>query len=240
MTTTELIAAIRTRFDDLAVPYLVPTATIEEQLSLTQTEFAKATLILYTVASAAITAGDPWVTLPSDFFVLKTAILNDVQLRPITLSEMDFGYYTFNGSENNSRFDNWRTATGTPKFVIVDMYADKVRLVPYPDSNDTVSLEGYKVPAAVVSDSVDPEIPEMYHDLLIAGTLFRLYTMFDIDVYEPTKIQVYSTQWYQGIIEAQDNLRTNLRRQIRIMDLPRGNSFNGSSLKSAANINANG
>lgn len=237
MTTTELVAAIRTRFDDLVTPYLVPTATIEEQLSLTQTEFARATLVLYAVASATITSGDPWLVLPSNFFVLKTVVLNDVQLRPITLSEMDFGYYMLNGNENSSRFDNWRAATGTPKFVIVDMYADKVRLVPYPDSDDTVTLEGYKVPANVVSDSVDPEIPEMYHELLIAGTLFRLYTMFDVDVFEPTKIQVYATQWTQGIIEAQNNLRTNLRRYIRVMDLPRGNSFNGSSLIPVANTN---
>lgn len=225
MTTTELVTAIRTRFDDLAVPYLVPTATIEEQLSLTQTEFARATLVLYATASATITSGDPWLVLPSNFFVLKTVVLNDIQLRPITLSEMDFGYYTLNNIENSSRFDNWRAATGTPKFVIVDMYADQVRLVPYPDSNDTVIVEGYKVPANVVSNSVDPEIPEMYHELLIVGTLFRLYTMFDVDVFEPTKIQVYATQWAQGIIEAQDNLRTNLRRHIRVMDLPRGNSF---------------
>jgi hypothetical protein len=227
MTSAELLAAVRVRFDDVATPYLASDATILEQASLAQTEFARNTLALYGVASGAVTANDPWLTVPSNFFVLKTVILNGKQLRPVTVSELDFGYFTFGSTENSQRFSNWRAATGTPRFAVTDMYPDKIRLVPYPNANGTVSIEGYVYPTDLTlgPPAVDPQIPEVYHELLITGTLLRLNMQTDIDIRNPGMVQLYSTVWYQGIKEAQDNLRTALRRQVRVMELPRGFSF---------------
>lgn len=223
MTSAELLAAVRVRFDDVTPPYFASDATILEQASLAQVEFARATLALYDVVSETITGNDPWLTLPSNFFVLKTVILNGKQLRPITVSELDFGYFTF-AVENSNRFSDWREAKGTPKFVITDMYPDKVRLVPYLATNATVSMEGYVAPSALTL-GVDPQIPEVYHELLVVGTLLRLNSQTDVDTFNPAKILLYSTQWYQGIAEAQNNLRTSLRRQVRVMEIPRGFAF---------------
>jgi hypothetical protein len=245
MTSAELVAALRVRLDDEVEPYLVPTETVLEQASLTQTEFARLTLVLYDVADAAVTASDPWLTLPDNFFVLKTVVLNGLQLRPVSLSELDFGYYTFNNTENSDRFANWRSASGTPKFVVTDTYPNKVRLVPYPTANATASVEGYVVPPALVLadagppevTAVDPQIPELYHELLIAGTLLRIYTLFDSDTFNATKAGLYQTQWYQGLAEAQNNLRTGLRRQVRLMDLPRGFVFDvGKQTQEVSNV----
>lgn len=229
MTTQELIAAIRVRLDDQVVPYLVPTATILEQLSLTQTEFARSTLALFSVATGTITAANPWLTLPTDMFLVKVVILNGLQLRAVTSSELDFGYYTFNNVENEGSFGNWRAATGTPKFIVVDMYADRVRLVPTPISSATASVEGFIVPPDVfydgVATTVNPQIPEVYHEVLMAGTLLRLYMLFDADILNPSKAQLYAAQWQQGLVEAQNILQTPLRRQIRLMELSRGFSY---------------
>lgn len=237
MTTEELIAAIRIRLDDIIeTPPRVSTETIIEQASLTQTEFARTTLVLYEEVDVYVDADIAWVDVPSNFCVLKSAILNGVQLRPITTSELDFGYYSFNNIENSGRFANWRAATGTPKFLITDMFPDKARLVPYSTTDITISLGGYVIPPALALEipavppgnstpAVNPIIPEMYHELLLVGTLMRLFVLFDVDVFNSEKAQVYSTQWYQGLVEAQNNLRTSLRRQVRIMDLPRGFSF---------------
>jgi hypothetical protein len=233
MTTQELIAAIRIRLDDTIVPYLASTATILEQLSLTQIEFARSTLVLFNAAAVSITAANPWLTLPTDMFLVKVAILNGLQLRAITSSELDFGYYTFNSIENEGRFSNWREATGTPKFVVVDMYSDKVRLVPTPISNATVNVEGFITPPDVFFDetpgsvvpAVNPQIPEIYHEVLMAGALSRLYTLFEVEILNPSKAQLYAAQWQQGLVEAQNILQTPLRRQIRLMELSRGFSY---------------
>lgn len=233
MTTQELIAAIRIRLDDTIVPYLASTATILEQLSLTQIEFARSTLVLFNAAAVSITAANPWLTLPTDMFLVKVAILNGLQLRAITSSELDFGYYTFNSIENEGRFSNWREVTGTPKFVVVDMYSDKVRLVPTPISNATVSVEGFIIPPDVFFDetpgsavpAVNPQIPEIYHEVLMAGALSRLYTLFEVEILNPSKAQLYAAQWQQGLVEAQNILQTPLRRQIRLMELSRGFSY---------------
>lgn len=224
MNSAELITAVRIRLDDTKVRHRVTDETILEQATFTQIEFARATLVLYDVASSSITAGDPWLTLPSNFFVVKTVILGTAQLRPITLSELDFGYFTLTTTENDSRFNGWRAVTGTPKFVVTDTYPDKLRLVPIPIANATVSIEGYVVSPAITA-VVSPTIPEMYHEVLVAGILLRLYSLFDIDVFNSSKAQVYGNQWYQGIAEVQNNLRTPLRRNIRVMELPRGFSF---------------
>lgn len=246
MNTVEFVDAIRIRLEDRATPYRVPTATILEQASLTQTEFARATLALYDVATGTITAGDPWLDLPTNFFVVKTVILDGIQLRPVTVSELDYGYYSFSGVENVGRFGEWRAATGVPKFAVTDMYHEKVRLVPSPIANGTVSLEGYVAPADLVIGTVsppvtqvDPQIPEVYHELLIAGTLLRIYTLFDVDISDPNRAQLYGTQWYQGLVEAQNNLRTSLRRQVRIMELPRGFAFDNAVQKQEPVVSEN-
>lgn len=224
MNSAELITAVRIRLDDIATPTRVSDTTIFEQASFTQTEFARATLVLYDVVASSVIANDPWLTLPSNFCVLKTVILDGLQLRPITVSELDYGYFTLSTTENSTRFSNWRSVSGTPKFAVIDMYPDAIRLVPTPSVNGTVSLEGYVVPAAITA-LVPPAIPEMYHEVLVSGTLLRLYSLFDIDVFNSSKAQVYGAQWYQGLAEAQNNLRTSLRRQVRVMELPRGFVF---------------
>lgn len=224
MNTAEFISAVRIRLDDTRIRQRVSDDTILEQATFTQIEFARATLVLYDVVSSSITAGDPWLVLPSNFFVVKSVILDTAQLRPITISELDFGYYTLTTTENINRFDEWRAVTGTPKFIITDAYPDKVRVVPIPIANAVVSIEGYVIPPAITT-TVNPVIPEMYHEVLVAGTLLRLYSLFDIDVFNSSKAQVYGNQWYQGVAEAQNNLRTSLRRNIRVMELPRGFSF---------------
>jgi len=237
MNTAELIAAVRIRLDDYVLPTLVSDETILEQASFTQVEFARNTLVLYDVSSADIIYDYPWLELPSNLCLLKAVIVNGLQLRLVTISELDFGYFTL-PTENSGRFSNWRSVTGTPKFVVVDMHPNKVRLVPYPSSSGTASIEGYIVPESITT-AVPPTIPTMYHELLVSGTLVRLYSLFDVDTFSSMKAQVYSAQWYQGLAEAQNNLRTSLRRQVRVMELPRGFVFEpAKSAPSTANTSA--
>lgn len=232
MNTAEFISAVRIRLDDTKIRQRVSDDTILEQATLTQIEFARATLVLYDIVPSSITAGNPWLALPSNFFFVKSVLYGMTQLRPITISELDFGYYTLDTTENTNRFGSWRAVTGTPKFIVTDAYPDKVRVVPIPIANTAVSIEGYIIPPAITT-AVSPVIPEMYHEVLVAGTLLRLYSLFDIDVFNSSKAQVYGNQWYQGIAEAQNNLRTPLRRNIRVMELPRGFSFDAGTQTNA-------
>lgn len=242
MNTQELIAAVRARMDDQVHVQLISTALLLEQASLVQTEFALKTLALYGVTTATVVANDKWLTLPSNLIVLKTVLFNGNQLRPISASELDFGYYSLSNytslvDENTSRFGTWREAAGTPKFVVNDMHVSQVRFVPYPTTGGTVSIEGYIVPSALYYDetglhpelTVNPQIPSVYHEVLLAGTLLRLFMLFDVDIFNQGKAQLYNAQWIQGVQEAQNNLRTSLRRQVRIMDLPMGFTYDAST-----------
>ena len=73
--------------------------------------------------------------------------------------------------------------------------------------------------------AVNPQIPEIYHEVLMAGALSRLYTLFEVEILNPSKAQFYAAQWQQGLVEAQNILQTPLRRQIRLMELSRGFSY---------------
>jgi hypothetical protein len=119
------------------------------------------------------------------------------------------------------------------------MHASQVRFVPYPSVSGEVSIEGYIVPPDLFFEesganpelTVNPQIPEVYHEVLLAGTLLRLFMLLDIDIYNQGKAQLYNAQWIQGIQDAQNNLRTSLRRQIRIMDLPMGFAYDSSAVQ---------
>lgn len=224
MNAVELVRAVRVRFDDENLPYLVSDETILEQASMAEGEFARATLALYDIATSTTEVGNSLVSLPSNFFTLSAVMLNNVQLRLVTVSELDFGYYTFDGVENSRRFGDWRTATGVPRFAVIDMYPDKIRLVPSPTSVGTINMEGYAYPPSL-SISSTPQIPSAYHELLVIGTLLRLNLQTDIDISNPGKAQIYSEIWYKGIAAAQENFRTALRRHVRVMELPRGFNF---------------
>ena len=59
----------------------------------------------------------------------------------------------------------------------------------------------------------------------MAGTLLRLYMLFEVEILNPSKAQLYAAQWQQGLIEAQNILQTPLRRQMRLMELSRGFNY---------------
>lgn len=225
MTSVELLALLRITFDDTAGNLLVSDTDCFHALSRAQNNFAAETLCIFDgTTTASATQNDPYIILPEGTVWIKAALFGSTLLTKVTQHELDYGYFSLNGNESDSRFSDWRTKTGTPKFLITDLDPLTSRLVPFPDASGTVALERYRLPAELTLLQ-DPEIAVQYHRDLITGALIYIYQIQDADVYDPQKSLEALTNWQIVLDEAKVQLQTNLRRQERRLDLPPGTEF---------------
>ena len=80
----------------------------------------------------------------------------------------------------------WRDLSDTPKYGIQD---DKgIRLVPTPNANGTLKLEGYRLPADdMVDDDDTPEINAAHHRHLVQWPLHVCFGIPDKETYDPPR-----------------------------------------------------
>lgn len=240
MTSVELLTLLRITFDDTVEPYLVSDVVCLQALSRAQESFAAETLCIFDgLATVAVTQNDPYIILPEGTVWVKVALYGSILLNTVTQHELDYGYFSLNGGESSSRFSNWRSQVGTPKFLVTDLGSLTSRLVPTPKVAGTVTLERYRLPTEL-SLLQDPEIAIQYHRDLITGALVYLYEIQDVDVYDPQKTLESLTKWHLILDRAKVQLQTDLRRQERRLDLPPGVEFvQGKSNTIGLNQNTN-
>ena len=64
--------------------------------------------------------------------------------------------------------------TGTPYFYYIDREAGKYGLYPIPSAVTAGSFIYKAIPATLATDTDTPDIPELYHDLIVAGASYRV------------------------------------------------------------------
>jgi hypothetical protein len=122
----------------------------------------------------AITAGDPYVSLPAKAFsVSRAVIVGGNRLRLIERHELDLC-----GSLQ------WETETGTPDRAY--RIGNRLRLVPIPTEDGSLSISAFCTPAApMVSGSDVPEIAARLHHHLVDWALRNAYRKPDVDTFDP-------------------------------------------------------
>lgn len=105
----------------------------------------------------------------------------------------------------------WRDEVGDPEYLI---QADtSVRLIPRPDRDGTLILEGYrtpKVPMAAPTDS--PEINALHHPYLVEWSQFRHFSILDSEMYDPARAAAFKAAFTAYFGERPDS---DLRRITR-------------------------
>lgn len=222
MTIPELIAQIRIIIDDTVQPYMVSDEDIVFAIDSSQSDFAEQTYCLFSGADLTVeaTENSPWVTLPSNVLGVRALVNADGSyIRPVTTVEMDFGHFSSSGLA--IRQDTWRALSGTPKFAVTDQSKDKLRLVPKPSADVTLTLEAYMLPTKI-DDAADLlEIPSEYHSDLIAGAAKILYGTQNVEIFDPNKSQEWAIKWQMALDVAKEQLDTARRVVIRNFRLPR-------------------
>ncbi len=226
MNTTELIERVKLRLDDKIEPRVFNDAAILIALNDAQNEFALRTLCIFDGdEEISVTAQSPWATLPTGTCWVTAAWLSaEIPLRLVTQHELEFGYFEINGVESPTRHSGWRTAEGTPTFLVTDLGPHAARLVPRPIAGDSLFIERYRLPVTMTAD-VDPEIASTFHSDLVIGALAYLFDVPDTETYDKEEARLKRAAWEGRLQIAEQLLQTVLRVQVRAIPPPPGLGF---------------
>lgn len=125
-----------------------------------QTDFRE----LFTAVTTTLSAGTEDLTLPTDFSRLYSLVCvgstgqENIALQQITPSDFD-------ALSNDS--------TGRPYFY--DVNGDTLSVYPTPDASYDIQLRYWKVPDALSVGTDEPEIPSVYHHLLVSYSLVKCF-----------------------------------------------------------------
>lgn len=174
-TAADLLARFRSDMQDTEEPYLWTDEEIFGYLNEAQMEFARATDILRGMATIAVTAGEAQVDLAAAHYKIRRARLASNQ-RPLGLTnfnELDDAQYA--NDYGTVLQSGWETVTGQPGVLVTDEESGKLRLVPEPVADDTLTVWTYRTPLTEIEDDLsDLEVTDARHQrtmLLYARSL---------------------------------------------------------------------
>jgi hypothetical protein len=92
-------------------------------------------------------------------------------------------------------YDELSTSTGRPYSYVA--LGSNLSLYPTPDGIYPLAMRYWKLPADMVADSDEPEIPAQYHDLLIAYAMNKAYLREN----DYNAAKVWEEQWNGGLLK---------------------------------------
>lgn len=87
-------------------------------------------------------------------------------------------------------YEDWREHTGTPQFAIQSDTA--LRLVPCPDRDGTLHLEGYRTPLEEMVEPTDTpaDLHKNHHPHLVQWVLHKAFSIPDTEFMDPNRAQI--------------------------------------------------
>ena len=185
MTVAELIARYRSDAFDSVAPFALSDAEVIALLNEAVSEAAiRGRLIHESSASMCritVTAGKSVYPINAALYELThTAFREEGQKRePVTLASEEW-------LDQNVR--DWRDEKGRPAYAV---QSDRtLRLIPEPDRNGELLLEGYRLPIITLeADDLDaaPEINPSHHRYLVYWVLHRGFSIPDAERFDPSR-----------------------------------------------------
>lgn len=188
MTLGELIARFRSASNDKVEPYFWSDEEVTSYLNSAQLEAAIRGRLIFEVADPDVCSID----------VLKGQPIYN--LNPL-LYEIAHASFKANSEQQGCRIAikspedmdglcgaDWRERSGSPRFAV---QADKwLRLVPTPDADGLLLIEGYRAPKPMLlidADTVGPEISELHHEHLVNWALHKAFSIPDAESFDPQR-----------------------------------------------------
>lgn len=208
MTLAELIARFRTDANDKAEPYFWSDSEVTAWLNDAVSEAAVRGRLIHESADAdmcsiSVVEGTTSYPLHSLMYELdgvwfqKAGESEQRKIRLVSTEYLD------------ASLRDWKRASGTPEYAVQTDNA--IRLVPSPDAVGTLTLEGYRLPAAPMIDDEDtPEINGAHHVHLIQWALHRGFSVPDTEAFDPRRADIAEAEFtrYFGLRPDADMRRT--------------------------------
>ncbi len=182
MTLADLIAGFRTDANDKAQPYFCADSEVTAWINEAVNEACIRGRLIHESSNAGIINID---------VVPNTSVY---QLH-VSLYELDYVSFLLDGETESTPVKlvsrewlddnvlNWRYLVGDPEYGI---QSDKsIRLVPKPENDGTLIMEGYRLPTAALVQTTDvPEINPAHHRHLINWALHKGFSMPDAEFFD--------------------------------------------------------
>lgn len=211
MKLSELLARFRTESNDKVQPYFNEDAEVIAWLNDAVEEACLRARLLHEHANPdicriAVIAGSSQYSLHDSLYEL-THIQFDSESgrcnRGIELSSEEMLSKTY--------YSDWRTRQGTPVHAIQSDTG--LRLVPTPDENGTLILEGYRLPLVAMTNLDDvPEINKSHHIHLVQWALHKAFSIPDTEFFDANRAQIAEMKFTEYFGERPD---ADLRRMTR-------------------------
>lgn len=109
-------------------------------------------------------------------------------------------------------YENWRELTGRPMYAVQSDTA--LRLVPTPDEDGELKIEGYRTPLLPMVDDTDApvDLHKAHHPHLIEWVLHKAFSIPDTEFFDPNRAQIAEGKFIDYFGERPDS---DLRRITR-------------------------
>lgn len=187
MLLSEIRTKVRELIDDAALPYLWSDERINEAINNAQNEACRRSRLLVDSRTKGICTYQikatnniysPWIYLDPRVLFVRRAKLdsNDIPLVKKSSRILD------------EKMPGWEIYAGCPYYYITED-TGALRLVPIPDSDDTLRLTIVRLPINILEDDEDePEINQRFHYSLVHWVLYELYMSVDAEKRDDKKI----------------------------------------------------
>ena len=137
--------------------------------------------------------------------------IDHIRFVSVPASRRDACLYQISQEGMDDIWDDWRTRTGSPEYVIQG--DTSLRLVPTPTSVGMVVLEGYRTPIEpMIIDTDRPEINIIHHEFLIHWALHKGFSVPDAETFDREKSELQEQKFTDYFGERPDS---DLRRITR-------------------------
>lgn len=209
VTTADMETRFRLSVDDVLrgpadapdVDALWSSAEVQQYMADAVDKVACEVLSLFSTFNVAVTANQPLVTLPASKGVLdiKHVLLvsNTTHLHP---RNVDDGFHYINDYQYILFNTEWEAQSGTPQFYIRDYVPGKLRLVPIPTVDDTLTITASVSPPLVTGAPLPFTNSEELYCVLL-WMRFLAYSKKDADTYDPEQAKLNHDLFFEAALD---------------------------------------
>jgi hypothetical protein len=220
MKLSELLSRFRTESNDKVQPYFNDDVDVTAWLNDAVQEACLRSRLLHEhsnpdVCRIAVSSGRSQYALHDSLYELTNIYYdpgNGACIRQIELASEEMLTCCY--------YKDWRTRTGRPDHAIQSDTG--LRLVPTPDEDGILILEGYRLPLEDMVDPADaPEINKAHHLHLVQWALHKAFSIPDTEFFDPNRAQIAEMKFTEYFGDRPDaDLRRDTREDFEHYTLP--------------------
>jgi len=212
------LALLRRELGDDELPYLWGDDDLTQYLDEGQEAFARTTELFTdattpSITRVTVTAGEPFVARSPKIHRILSGYLQTAQaeVMAVNLNEL-YRLYWGDDYGNHNGNGRWRVASGTPRYIVLDIEQDKGRLLPIPTQSDVLELTVVRLPLQSIADAGTLEVSNALHlRAILAYAKGLAYDKNDID----TQDSSLATQFKAEALQAMFAIREETKRLRR-------------------------